>query len=168
YISTKAQKYFFESQIEREKREIEELPEKEKQEIREIFSELGFNEKEQELAIERISSNKERWLLFMVQEEIGISPGLIDNPLEIGVISAVSFLVGAFPAILPFFISADVKRNLFISAILVLAFLFALGIFKSKFTKIHWFKSALETLIIGGISCGTGFILGRIAEGYFR
>ena len=41
YISTKAQKHFFENQIEREKREIEEDPGKETREIREIFEEIG-------------------------------------------------------------------------------------------------------------------------------
>ncbi|MCX7661761.1 MAG: VIT1/CCC1 transporter family protein [Candidatus Omnitrophica bacterium] len=168
YISTKAQKHFFENQIERERREIEEMPEKEKQEIRDVFAELGFSKEEQEIAVQKISSNKERWLKFMVQEEIGISPGLIDNPFEIGVISAVSFLVGAFPAILPFFILEDIKVDLLLSAILVLFFLFVLGIYKARITKIYWLKSALETLLIGGISCGAGFILGRIAESYFK
>ncbi|MCM8756516.1 MAG: VIT1/CCC1 transporter family protein [Candidatus Omnitrophica bacterium] len=152
----------------REKREIDELPEKEKQEIRYIFSELGFSKEEQEIAVKNISSNKERWLKFMVQEEIGISPGLIDNPFEIGLISALSFLIGAFPAILPFFLFEDTKIDLVLSAILVLLFLFVLGIFKSRITKIHWFKSALETLLIGGISCSAGFFLGRIAETYFK
>ncbi|MCM8799419.1 MAG: VIT1/CCC1 transporter family protein [Candidatus Omnitrophica bacterium] len=168
YISTKAQKHFFEDQIAREKREIEELPEKEKQEIRDIFSELGFNREEQEIAVKNISNNKERWLKFMVQEEIGISPGLIDNPFEIGFISAGSFLIGAFPAILPFFLFEDTKIDLILSAILVSFFLFVLGIFKSRITKIHWLKSALETLLIGGISCSAGFFLGRIAETYFK
>jgi VIT1/CCC1 family predicted Fe2+/Mn2+ transporter len=46
YISTKAQKSFFENQIDREKREIEEDPEKETQEIREIFGEIGFSRDE--------------------------------------------------------------------------------------------------------------------------
>ncbi|MCM8792751.1 MAG: VIT1/CCC1 transporter family protein [Candidatus Omnitrophica bacterium] len=51
YISTKAQKHFFEDQIARERREIDELPEKEKQEIRYIFSELSFNREEREIAV---------------------------------------------------------------------------------------------------------------------
>ena len=168
YISTKAQKHFFENQIEREKREIEEDPQKETQEIREIFREMGFDQSEQESAVRRITADKETWLKFMVQEEIGISPGFIDNPLEIGLISAASFLLGALPAVLPFFIFADIGKDLAISAASVLTFLFILGVIKSRTTKIHWLKSGLETLIIGAISCGLGFILGRVAEGYFK
>jgi len=168
YISTKAQKHFFENQIEREKREIEEDPQKETQEIRDIFGDMGFTKEEQEIAVRRITVDKQRWLEFMVQEEIGISPGLIDNPFQIGTISAGSFLFGAFPAILPFFLFVNVTKALIISAISVLTFLFILGAIKTKVTKINWLISGLETLLIGAASCGAGFLLGRIAAGYFH
>lgn len=122
YISTKAQKHFFESQIEREKREIKDDPQKETQEIREIFADMGFNKEEQEMAVRRITVNEDVWLKFMAQEEIGISPGSIDNPLEIGVISAASFVLGAVPALLPFFIFPAARQAMMLSAICVLAF----------------------------------------------
>lgn len=168
YISTKAQKHFFENQIKRERREIEEDPEKETQEIRDIFNGMGFTKEEQEIAVKRITADKHRWLEFMVQEEIGISPGLIDNPFEIGLISAGSFLLGAFPGIFPFFLFVNVSKALVISAVAVLGFLFILGVIKTKVTKINWLVSGLETLLIGAISCGAGFLLGRIAAGYFH
>lgn len=168
YISTKAQKSFFENQIEREKREIEEDPEKETQEIREILSDMGFTKEEQEAAVNHITSDKELWLKFMVQEEIGISPGLTDNPYEIGLISSGSYLLGAFPAILPFLFTGAVSEALIISAISVLTFLFILGIMKSKITKVHWFSSALDTLFVGALSSGSGFLLGRIIAEYFH
>ena len=168
YISTKAQRHFFENQIEREKREIEEDPQKETQEIRDIFNDMGFTEEEQEIAVRRITADKQRWLDFMVQEEIGISPGLIDNPLQIGFISAGSFLLGAFPAIVPFLIFEVVNRALFISAASVLTFLFILGVIKTRVTKVNWLVSGIETLLIGALSCGAGFLLGRVAAGYFH
>ena len=168
YISAKAQKLFFENQIAREKKEIEDNPKKETQEIREIFQDMGFTGEEQELAVRRVTADKERWLKFMVQEEIGISPGLIDNPFEIGFISCGSFIMGALPAIVPFLVFNNVSRALSISAVSVLLFLFVLGIIKSRITKMHWFLSAAETLFIGALSCGAGFFLGKIAAGYFR
>ncbi|MCX5702049.1 MAG: VIT1/CCC1 transporter family protein [Candidatus Omnitrophica bacterium] len=168
YISTKAQKHFFENQIEREKREIEEDPQKETQEIRDIFQGMGFNKDEQEIAVRRITRDKESWLKFMIQEEIGISPGLIDNPYEIGFISAFSFLLGAVPAILPFFLFENVTQDLVVSAVSVLTFLFILGIAKTKITKVYWLKSGVETLLFGALSCGGGFFLGRIVAGLFH
>ncbi len=164
YIAAKAQKDFFENQIQREKREIETLPEKETQEIREIFAEYGFAPEEQEIAVRRITKNKDLWLKFMVQEEIGISPSQIDKPLQIGGVSSLSFLLGAFPAILPFLLFDDVRLDLLISAAAILAFLFLIGIWKTKLTKVKWWVSGLETLAIGGLSCGLGFLFGRIVN----
>jgi len=162
YISTKAQKDFFENQIRRERHEIEHLPEKETQEIRDIFAEYGFSKEEQEVAVGRISANKEQWLKFMVQEEIGISPNAIDDPLTIGAVSSVSFFVGAMPAIIPFLLIGDSGLALLMSAISIMTFLFILGVFKTRLTRVHWVKSGIETLIIGGVSCGLGFLFGRI------
>lgn len=164
FISTKAQKDFFESQVRRETQEIEEMPEKETQEIREIFEEYGFSAEEQDTAVKRITSDKELWLKFMVQEEIGISPGQIDDPWRIGATASLSFLVGAFPAILPFFIMSTPESALMVSASTILAFLFLLGIWKTKLTKMPRLESGLETLAIGGISCGLGFLFGRIVH----
>jgi VIT1/CCC1 family predicted Fe2+/Mn2+ transporter len=168
YISTKAQKHFFESQIEREKKEIEDQPEKEKLEIRQIFQEMGFTPEEQEIAVKRISADKERWLKFMVQEEIGIAPGMIDSPWEIGFISAGSYLVGAIPALLPFLFFSDSRPALLVSAGSVLVFLFILGVAKTRVTRARPLLSGLETLLVGAVSCGAGFLLGRLVQGYFH
>ena len=162
YISTKAQREFFENQIEREKQEIQELPEKETEEIRDIFRDFGFEEDDLEMVVKRITANKDLWLKFMIQEEIGLVPGAMDNPVSIGLISAGSFLIGAIPAITSFFFVHSVSRALIIAAIVALAFLFVLGVWKTRFTKVHWFRSGIETLILGVVSCGIGFSLGRV------
>jgi len=164
FISTKAQRDFFASQVKREEREIDEMPEKETREIREIFEEYGFDEGEQEAAVRRITSRKDLWLKFMVQEEIGITPGQIDRPGSIGTISALSFLVGAFPAIFPFVVLQSTNLALVVSAVTILVFLFALGVWKTRLTKLHWLVSGLETLAIGGLSCGLGFLFGRLIQ----
>lgn len=76
--------------------------------------------------------------------------------------------MGAFPVIFPFFIFESVNKALSTAAISVLTFLFVLGIGKARITKIHWSKSALETLTVSAISCGAGLLLGRIAAGHFH
>ena len=164
YISTKAQKDFFESQVKRETQEIEEMPEKETQEIREIFAEYGFSSEEQELAVKRITRDKGLWLKFMIQEEIGISPKQIDDPPKIGITASLSFLVGAFPAIFPFFVLSEPGSALLVSAATILTFLFALGVWKTRLTKLPKLISGLETLAIGGLSCGLGFLFGRVVH----
>jgi VIT1/CCC1 family predicted Fe2+/Mn2+ transporter len=164
FISTKAQRDFFESQIARERREIEELPEKEQAEVREILQDMGFTLEEAETGTSRITSDKEVWLKFMIQEEIGLVPGTMDNPLEIGLISAGSFLVGVLPAYLPFVFGLPVRTALTTAAALVVVFLFAVGVAKTRLTKLHWLRSGLETMLIGAASCGVGLLLGQLVS----
>ena len=164
FISTKAQRDFFENQIERERQELEEMPEKETEEVREILIDMGFNDEEAQMGVARITSDKEVWLKFMIQEEIGLVPGTTDDPLEIGLISAGSFAVGVLPAFLPFALGLPVRLALPIAAGLVTVFLFVVGVWKTRLTKVHWLKSGLETMVIGLVSCGIGLTLGRLAN----
>ncbi len=116
--------------------------------------------------VRRIAADTSRWLRFMVQEEIGISPSSIDNPWEIGFVSAGAFLLGALPAVLPFLVLPSVATALWVSAALVLAFLFGIGIVSTRVTKANWLAGGLETLLFGALACGAGFLLGRVALRY--
>lgn len=164
FISTKAQRDFFENQIERERAEIRDNPQKERQEIYEILTDMGFSDEEAQMGVERISANPEVWLKFMAQEEIGLIPGTMDSPLEIGLISASSFVLGVVPPYLPFLLGMPVRTALPTAACAVLLFLFILGVAKTRLTRVHWLKSGLETLGIGAVSCGLGLLLGRVAS----
>ena len=43
YISSKSQTEFFQAEIQRERREIQEMPDKEKDEVRKIYRSKGFH-----------------------------------------------------------------------------------------------------------------------------
>ncbi|MCI0414138.1 VIT1/CCC1 transporter family protein, partial [bacterium] len=92
YISSKSQKEYFQKEIAREKREIEEDPEHEKHEIWEIYKERGFTDEEITILINRITSDKTLWLRFMLREELGLGEEASENPLRVGAIMGVSFL----------------------------------------------------------------------------
>lgn len=163
YISTKAQCDFFENQIARESQEIRNLPDKEQAEVREILIDMGFTPDEAEVGMQRITADHDTWLKFMVQEEIGLVPGTMDNPLEIGLVSAGSFALGVLPAFLPFIFGLPAYSALSLSGLLVVLFLFVLGVAKTRLTKVHWLKSGIETMAVGVASCGVGLLLGRLA-----
>ncbi len=168
FISTKAQVDFFDSQIEREKREIEEDPEKERDEIRQIYAEQGFQPDEIEAVVKRITADKDRWLRFMMREEMGIITEHIDNPYLIAFISGISFFIGAIPPMVPLIIHRQTHVALAQSIITTIVFLFIVGVFKTRITKVHWLKSGTETLIIGVMSVLIGFGLGRLAANIFH
>lgn len=162
YLASKSQREFFEREIEREKREIMESPEKERQEIRDIFTDHGFSEDEVEMIVHRVTSDKERWIKFMMRDELGIVDEDFDNPLKVGFIMGVSFLIGGFPLIFPYIFINDSMSALKFSIAIALAILLGLGIGKTVLTKTHWLKSSAETVLLGSLAAGIGYIFGRI------
>src|SRR3990167_5656735 len=81
YLATKSQQEFFDSEIEQEKWEIEKMPEKEAEEIRDIYGKMGFTPSEQDMIVNRVTSDKELLLRFMKREELGLIDEHRDDPV---------------------------------------------------------------------------------------
>lgn len=162
YLSTKAQREFFEREIARERREIEEVPEHERAEIGEIYRARGFTEHEITILTNRITADKERWLRFMVREELGLMEESFDSPIESGGIMGVSFIIGALPPLLPYFFF-PVAQALPLAITLSVLALFGIGIGKTRVTKARWLRSGLEMVVLGVIGAAIGYGLGELA-----
>lgn len=162
YLSTKAQREFFAREIARERQEIEEGAEHEREEVRAIYREHGLSEEQVELLTERITSDKERWLHFMLREELGLVEESFDNPWESGAIMGVSFLIGSLPPLLPYFFLSP-HTALPTTIVVSILTLFGLGIGKTKVTKGNWLRSGLEVVTLGIVAAAVGFGLGQLA-----
>ena len=160
YLATKAQQEFFAREIARERREIEEAAEHERDEVREIYRGHGLTEDEIEIMTNRITADKERWLHFMLREELGLVEETFDNPVESGAIMGVSFIIGALPPLLPYFFLAP-RQALPVTLLLSLLTLFGLGIGKTRVTKVNWLRSGLEVAVLGIIAAAVGYGLGQ-------
>jgi VIT1/CCC1 family predicted Fe2+/Mn2+ transporter len=164
YLATKSQREFFHSEIEREKWEIDKMPEKEAEEIREIYSGMGFTRPEQEMIVNRVTSDKDVLLRFMKREELGLFDEHLDDPVHVAVAMGLSFAAGALPPIIPYFFIADPHRAIWVAILLSVAFLFSVGVAKTRLTKVNAVRSGLETTLLGIAACGIGYVLGWLAE----
>lgn len=161
YISSKSQRDFFQHEIARERREIEEDPEHEKHEIRQIYAERGFSEDEIAMLIRRITSDKDQWLRFMLKEELGLGQEAFENPLRVGLTMGLSFLIGSVIPVLPYLFTSG-GTALLISTVASIVFLFAAGAIRSRITKLNWVRSGFEMLIIGMTAALIGYLLGLV------
>lgn len=160
YLSTKSQQEFFEHEIMREKREIEEMPAKEREEIRQIYRTKGFKDpKELDLVVDRITADKKIWLKCMMEEELGLILASMDSPVMVGAVVGTAFLLGAFVPLVPF-IFLGTSPALRVSLVVTAIFLFALGGVKTMLTRRSWIKSGLESLGIGLLAAGIGYLIG--------
>jgi VIT1/CCC1 family predicted Fe2+/Mn2+ transporter len=163
YLATKSQREFFHSEVEREKWEIEKMPEKEAQEIREIYGEMGFSSSEQDMIVGRVTSDKDLLLRFMKREELGLIDEHLDEPRSVAITMGVSFLAGSLPPILPYFFMHS-HSAIWVAILLSVVFLFLVGVAKTRLTKVKPLRSGLETTLLGVFACGVGYGLGWLAE----
>jgi predicted membrane protein (TIGR00267 family) len=164
YLATKSQREFFHSEIEQEKWEIDKMPEKEAEEIREIYGGMGFTRPEQEMIVNRVTSDKDVLLRFMKREELGLFDEHLDDPVHVAVTMGFSFLAGALPPIVPYFFIGDPHRAIWIAVLLSIVFLFSVGVIKTRLTKVNAVRSGLETTLLGIGACGVGYVFGWMAE----
>ena len=161
YISSKSQSEFFLAEIERERKEIQEMPDKEREEVRKIYRAKGFDGQELEMVVKRISANPSVWLRCMMEEELGLIVESFDTPWIVGGITAASYLAAAFLPIIPFAAMHPSAAFAWSVAVSVLA-LFGLGAGKTRLTRTPAMKSGLELTGIGLISALVGYLIGRL------
>ena len=164
YISSKSQSEFFLAEIERERREMQEMPEKEKEEIRKIYRTKGFRGQELEMVVNRITSNPSVWLRVMMEEELGLIVESFERPWTVGAVTAASYASAAFLPILPYAMMAPGKAFLWSVAVSIAA-LFALGAGKTRWTRLSPWRSGFEIMGIGLVSAAIGYVMGRWAGG---
>ncbi|HLD48915.1 MAG TPA: VIT1/CCC1 transporter family protein [archaeon] len=164
YTSSKAARDYYRSELEREKREMKELPEIEKKEIRDIYHAKGFRGKILNQIVKKITSNKKVWLDTMMVEELKIFPEETENPKKSAAIVGLSSLAGSVVPLIPFAF-LNVGSGIIASIILSLAVLFAIGVMKAKVSFGKKGKSGLEMALIGGAAVVIGYIIGILLGG---
>jgi len=170
YLAVKSQRQLLESEIKRERFEIENTPEKERQEIEYIYKSKGFEGADLKGVVDKITSNKEVWLKTMLTEELGLNLEILGNPLKGALVMFGSFLLGGILPILPYFV---VKFGLMSSptaivvAILIsIASSFIVGAIKARMAQMSIIKGGIEMAGLGTgialIGYGIGAELARL------
>jgi len=163
YISSKSEIEHHHSEIRREEREIEELPDVEREEIRQIYmKKADFTDEELELILKRITSNKRTWLDSMMKEELGLFEERFEKPIRVGLIMFAAFVAGGLVPLLPFLLLAAPETGLLTSSILTFASLFTVGVWKTTFTNKHWLPSGMEMVLVGILAAVIPYLIGDL------
>lgn len=163
YISIKSQTEVFKSELRREVREIDEMPEEETREIREIYAKKGFSGRNLDMVVKTITSDKKIWLKVMMEEELGLGKVDFKSPVSAAVIIFFAFIVGSVIPLVPY-IFLPVAAGISISVVAAIMGLFAIGAIKSQFTKRSWAKSGLEMVLVGLVASLAAYYLGTLVS----
>lgn len=163
FMASKSEREVYQAEIERERSEIENSPEHETEELSLLYQLKGFSEEEANKVAERISSQPELFLKTMAQEELGLTERSFPNPLIGALSAALSTAVGGIVPIIPFFFLHGVPAVIASAAVGMIAH-FVVGAAKSLITARSWWASGLEMTVIGIITGGVTFGLGKLFQ----
>jgi len=165
YTSTLADRDFYLAELEREKREIRELPDVEREEIRVVYREYGLEGEALEQVTAAVTSNEQVWLKVMMAEELKLQPverRALQSAIVVGVSALVGSLVPLVPFVLvPFGILTRAMAIVISLAVSALA-LFSVGVYKARITVGRPGRSGLQMVVIGIVSALAGYAIGAM------
>jgi predicted membrane protein (TIGR00267 family) len=162
YTSRVAEADYYQSELERERWEIEHVPAGEREEIRALYENYGFKGKILEEVVSKITLNKKVWLEIMMEQELKLEKVDRKEAIPAGIVVGVSAIVGSFIPLLPFLLLA-IKPAIIISLIISASALFLVGFYKAKTTigrQLIW--QGLEMMLIGMASAAVGYFIGSL------
>lgn len=159
YVSMSAQSELLQHEMNVERRELREHPRSERQELVSLYRRRGLRQELAEQVADAIQRDPEVALDVHGREELGIDPGQTGNPYAAALSSFVSFAVGAFLPLLPWFFSSGrtgVVASVAISAVAALSIGWAVGVFTGR----SRLRSALRQLGIAVVAAAVTYGIG--------
>lgn len=162
YTSRIAEADYYQSELEREKWEIDNVPNGEKEEIKALYENYGFKGKVLDEIVSRLTSDKKIWLKVMMEQELKLEPIDRKQVLPTALIVGVAALVGSLIPLAPF-IFLPVKQAIFVSLAISSITLFIVGYYKAKQTLgRQLIKQGIEMAVIGMASAMVGYLVGSL------
>jgi vacuolar iron transporter family protein len=146
----------------REEREIVERTRDEEEEIYEIFEEYGVERSESKPVLEALKRRPQAWVDFMMRFELGLEEPQQNRAGRSALTIALSYIVGGLVPLLPYMAGAPMPTALTASVAITLVALLVFGGVKGRLTGAGTVRSAIQTLVIGGLAAGAAYLLARL------
>jgi vacuolar iron transporter family protein len=162
YLAGQTEVEHYDAELKREYEEVERVPETEKEEVKEIFATYGLDENAQNVVVEALSKDKDKWVDFMMKFELGLEKPDINRARDSGLTIGISYIIGGVIPLSPYFFLEDAHIALNYSVIVTLITLFVFGYFKSKVTDQNPITGAFKVMLIGALAAGAAFYVAKL------
>ena len=165
YLAGKTEQDHYNSELKREYEEVETKRAIEIKEVKDVFAEWGLSEAIQNQATEEIIKDKNKWVQFMMKHELHLDEPDPKRASKSAMNIGVSYILGGFVPLSPYFFISDSLEALKVSAIVTLICLFIFGYFKSKITGVPPFKGGIRVMLIGAVAAAAAFVIAKLIGG---
>lgn len=142
-----------------EERHIARNPDGERREVREILRQKGLTGRVLDEATAAITADRQNWIGLMLEGEYGLS-NVDPHPMRAALATFGAFLAAGLVPLLPFVFGL---ANAFaLSAWMTMGVFFAIGALKSVWSLAPWWRSGVETLLIGGAAAAIAYAVGAV------
>ena len=162
YLAARTDIEHYNSEREREVREIVELRDVEIEEVAMVFRDYGLTEAEMAPAVKAITGNEKAWVDFMMRFELGLEEPQPKRARISAFTIAMSYIVGGLIPLAPYILLSDVQTGLYWSVGVTLLALAVFGFVKGRFTGIHPLKGGLQTVVTGGLAATAAFLIAKL------
>jgi len=161
YLAARSDAEHYASERIREEREVAEIPHEEAREVQEVFTSYGLNQEEAAHVVNALTKKPKEWVDFMMRFELGLEEPNPKRALQSAATIAGSYVAGGFIPLAPYMIFHSSREALIWSAVVTLIALGIFGYIKGRFTGAKPRRSALQTVVIGGLAAGAAFLIAK-------
>lgn len=162
YLAGKSDVEHYVSERAREEREIAEKPELEAVEVLELLESHGLTREESEPLVNALRKRPEAWRDFMMRFELGLEPPDPARARQSALVIGAAYVAGGIVPLAPYMVMRSAAAALPWSVLVTLVALAVFGWIKGRFTGAPHVRSALQTMLVGGLAAGAAFLIARL------
>jgi len=161
YLAARSDAEHYASERVREEREIQEIPDAEAAEVAGVFEGYGLSAADSSRITDALRTKPQAWVDFMMRFELGLEAPDPKRALTSALTIAGAYIVGGFFPLAPYLFVSPARTALLVSVVVTLAALLVFGYIKGRFTGTRPVRSAMQTMLIGGIAAAAAFVIAR-------
>jgi VIT1/CCC1 family predicted Fe2+/Mn2+ transporter len=161
YLAARSDAEHYASERKREVEETKTVPAVEAKEITTIFEGYGITAEASAPVVAALRLNRKAWVDFMMRFELGLEKPDPKRAMQSALTIGGAYIAGGLIPLLPYMLLGTLSAALKVSALATLVALLVFGFIKARFTGTPPLRSALQTLLVGGLAAAAAFLIAR-------
>lgn len=162
YLAGKTEIEHYDSELKREYRELETHYQTERKEVMEIFANYGLSKQSQELIMDEMEKDHDKWVDFMMKFELGLDKPDANRAAQSARNIGIAYIVGGIVPLSAYFFTDTPHNGLMFSAVITVICLLFFGYFKSKVTGQPPWRGAFRTTMIGVLAAAAAYFFAHL------
>jgi VIT1/CCC1 family predicted Fe2+/Mn2+ transporter len=162
YLAARGDAEHYASEQKREEEEVRVKPAAEREEVALVFRGYGLTEEEIAPVLRAFEARPQAWVDFMMRFELGLERPDPSRAYKSALTIAGAYVAGGLVPLVPYMLVREASSALGASVLVTLVALGAFGWVKGRFTGVSPARSALQTLLVGGLAAAAAFGLAKL------